>query len=87
MGRDQKGDPRLGRLPREPINRVTGPLARFLRVETAGGAILLLAVAGALALANSASAHGFLGLLNTPPGVRAGSSSSSAPFGTGSTAA
>jgi Na+:H+ antiporter, NhaA family len=68
----QKPDPRLSRLPREPIDRVTRPLARFLRIETASGAILLLAVALALALANSPWAEGFLGLWETPFGVRAG---------------
>src|SRR5215218_7281066 len=33
MGRQHDGDPRLSRLPREPIDRVTGPLARFLRLS------------------------------------------------------
>jgi NhaA family Na+:H+ antiporter len=72
MGRSQNHDPRLNRLPREPIDRVTGPLARFLRIETASGAILLLAVASALALANSGWARGFLALWETPLGVRVG---------------
>lgn len=72
MDPDQKNDPRLSRLPREPIDRVTRPLARFLRIETASGAILLLAAIVALALANSPWAHGFLGLWETPFGVRAG---------------
>ncbi|PHK93816.1 Na+/H+ antiporter NhaA [Pseudoroseomonas rhizosphaerae] len=72
MGRDQKGDPRLSRLPREPIDRVTGPLARFLRIETAGGLVLLLAVAAALALSNSPLAAGFLAAWETPIGVQLG---------------
>jgi NhaA family Na+:H+ antiporter len=72
MGRHQKDDPRLSRLPREPIDRVAGPLTRFLRIETASGAILLLAVASALVLANSGLAHGFLTSWETPLGVRAG---------------
>jgi NhaA family Na+:H+ antiporter len=72
MGRNQKDDPRLNRLPREPIDRLTRPLARFLRIEAASGAILLLAVVVALALANSAWTHGFLGLWETPFGVRVG---------------
>ena len=59
MGRQHDGDPRLSRLPREPIDRVTGPLARFLRIETAGGAVLLVCTATALALSNSSWAHGF----------------------------
>ena len=59
-------------MPREPIDQVTRPLARFLRIETACGAILLLAVAIALALANSALAHGVARLWETPVGVHAG---------------
>ncbi|MBX6387002.1 MAG: Na+/H+ antiporter NhaA [Microbispora sp.] len=72
MDRDQKDDPRLSRLPREPIDRVTGPLARFLRIETAGGLVLLLAVAAALALSNSPLADGFLTAWETPIGVQLG---------------
>ena len=72
MDRYQNNKPRLNRLPREPIDHVTRPLARFLRIETASGAILLLAVAIALALANSAWAHGVAKLWDTPVGVHAG---------------
>src|SRR5690348_13521666 len=53
MGRQDDGNPRLSRLPREPIDRVTGPLARFLRIETAGGVVLLVCTASALAFSNS----------------------------------
>lgn len=63
---------RLARLPREPIDRVTGPLARFLRIETAGAGALLLAVVLALALANLPGAHGLFALWETPLGFRAG---------------
>lgn len=52
MGPQRRDDPRLSRLPREPIDRVTRPLARFLRIETAGGAVLLMSIAVALALSN-----------------------------------
>ena len=72
MDRYQNNKPRLNRLPREPIDHVTKPLARFLRIETASGAILLLAVVVALALANSAWAHGVARLWETPVGVHAG---------------
>ena len=72
MDRYQNSNPRLDRLPREPIDHVTRPLARFLRIETASGAILLLAVAVALVLANSAWAHGVATLWETPVGVHAG---------------
>jgi NhaA family Na+:H+ antiporter len=72
MDRYQKHNSRLGGLPREPIDHVARPLARFLRIETASGAILLLAVAVALALANTAWAHGVTRLWETPIGVHAG---------------
>jgi NhaA family Na+:H+ antiporter len=45
--------PIAAKLPRPPIERLTRPLARFLRVESAGGVVLLAATAAALALANS----------------------------------
>lgn len=73
MEQDQKANPRLGRLPREPIDRFTRPLARFLRIETASGAVLLIAAIIAFALSNSAWAHGFLAFWETPIGLRAGS--------------
>lgn len=72
MDRDQKADPRLGQLPREAIDWLTGPLARFLRIETAGGAVLLVAAITAFALSNSAWAHGFLAFWETPLGMRVG---------------
>jgi NhaA family Na+:H+ antiporter len=72
MGRQHDGDPRLSRLPREPIDRVTGPLARFLRIETAGGAVLLVCTATALALSNSSWAPGFFAFWEMPVGFRLG---------------
>ncbi|MBX6741348.1 MAG: Na+/H+ antiporter NhaA [Acetobacteraceae bacterium] len=72
MRRDQKGEPHLSRLPREPIHRLTRPLARFLRIETAGGAVLLLAAAAALTFSNSPWADGFLAVWEAPIGVRLG---------------
>jgi NhaA family Na+:H+ antiporter len=72
MGRDPKTDPRLSRLPGGAIDRVTKPLARFLRIETASGAILLLAVAAALALSNWPWAQGFLAIWDAPIGVQVG---------------
>jgi len=72
MGRQHDGDPRLSRLPREPIDRVTGPLARFLRIETAGGAVLLVCTATALALSNSSWAHSFFAFWEMPVGLRLG---------------
>ncbi|MFL5336854.1 MAG: Na+/H+ antiporter NhaA, partial [Geminicoccaceae bacterium] len=72
MGRQQEDDPRLSRLPREPIDRVTEPLARFLRIETAGGAVLLLSTAVALVLSNSPWANGFLTVWEAPVGLQLG---------------
>jgi NhaA family Na+:H+ antiporter len=72
MGRDPKTDPRLSRLPGGAIDRVAKPLTRFLRIETASGAILLLAVAAALALSNSPWAQGFLAIWEAPIGVQVG---------------
>ncbi|MBR0671583.1 Na+/H+ antiporter NhaA [Neoroseomonas soli] len=73
LDQDQKADPRLGRLPREPIDRFTRPLARFLRIETVSGAVLLIAAMVAFGLSNSAWADGFLAFWDTPIGLRTGS--------------
>ena len=72
MKQDQEADSRLSRLPKVPIDRITGPFDRFLHIEIASGVILLLAVAVALALANSPWADDFLGLWETPFGMRVG---------------
>jgi len=40
-------------LPTEPIDRVIGPINRFLHIEAASGVVLLLAAGAAFALANS----------------------------------
>lgn len=60
-------------LPRETADRVTKPLARFLRIEAAAGGFLLLAVLLALVLANSPWAEAFLKFWETPIGLTAGS--------------
>jgi len=59
-------------LPEEPIDRLVGPLARFLHVEAASGIALLLFTVAALALANSPVADGFLGFWKTPLGFELG---------------
>src|SRR5688572_30580134 len=66
MGGDQNGGARLSRLPREPIDRVANPLARFLRIETASGLVLLLAAIAALVLSNSPWADGFHAIWEAP---------------------
>ena len=48
--------------PREPIDRIVTPLARFLHVEAAGGAVLLLMTVIALVLANSPLSEGYLAI-------------------------
>jgi NhaA family Na+:H+ antiporter len=58
--------PATPELPREPIDRIAGPLERFLHVESASGVVLLLATGTALVLANSPAADAFLGLWKTP---------------------
>jgi NhaA family Na+:H+ antiporter len=55
-------------LPREPIDRVVGPLARFMHIEAASGGVLVVATFAALALANSPLADGFLGIWKTQVG-------------------
>ncbi len=72
MDRNQTAKAGLGEFPREAIDRVTAPLARFLRIETAGGATLLLAAVIALVLSNSPWASGFLALWEIPLGIRVG---------------
>jgi NhaA family Na+:H+ antiporter len=64
---------RLGTLPAEPIDQITRPLARFLRIETAAGSGLLLAATAALALSNSPWGDDFLALWEMPVGLQVGS--------------
>jgi NhaA family Na+:H+ antiporter len=66
-------DGRRVELPEEPIDRLVGPLARFLHVEAASGIVLLLFTGAALALANSPLADGFLAIWKTPLGFELGS--------------
>jgi NhaA family Na+:H+ antiporter len=62
----------LGRLPRVPMDRFSKPFGRFLRIEAAAGAVLLLCTACALALSNSAWSETFLAFWETPVGLRVG---------------
>lgn len=62
-----------GRLPKEPVDRVTRPLMRFLRIEAAAGAALLFFTIFTLALSNSPWSAPFLGIWETPAGIRLGS--------------
>ncbi|HVS10606.1 MAG TPA: Na+/H+ antiporter NhaA [Planctomycetota bacterium] len=58
--------------PREPIHRITGPLERFLHVEAASGAVLLVCAAAALAIANSDWAEAYLAFWEMPLGLSLG---------------
>lgn len=60
-------------LPPEIINRLTGPFARFLKIEAAAGATLLSATIMALILANSPWAKPFLSFWELPLGFHIGS--------------
>ncbi len=64
-------------LPREPIDRITGPIGRFLHVEAASGGVLLLCTIAALLLANSGWADGFLGFWATEVSLGFGGSTTS----------
>lgn len=59
-------------LPKEPIQKLVDPLARFLHIEAASGAVLLVATSVALILANTASAEDFLGFWKTRVGFSFG---------------
>jgi len=72
MREDRPPDAQITRLPKELVDRLTKPFARFLRVEAAGGAILLLFTVAALVLSNSPWAEPFLAAWETPVGVRIG---------------
>ena len=52
---------------------LTKPLASFLRVEAAAGAILLALTVAALVLSNSPWAHQFLTFWELPVGIQIGS--------------
>jgi Na+/H+ antiporter 1 len=60
------------RLPSEFVDWLRKPIARFLRIEAAGGAVLLLFTVAALVLSNSAWAHQFLNIWETPVGFQIG---------------
>lgn len=59
-------------LPRAPVDRLVGPIARFMHVEAASGIVLVLATVAAVVLANSSMAEGFLGFWKTKVGFQIG---------------
>ncbi|MGE0826574.1 MAG: Na+/H+ antiporter NhaA [Candidatus Binatia bacterium] len=73
MNEDQQINVGSPQLPQELIDWLTKPVTRFLRIEAAAGAVLLLFTIAALVLSNSAWAHPFLAAWETPVGIQVGS--------------
>ena len=59
-------------LPSEPVDRLTGPLGKFLHIEAASGIVLLVFALTALILANSPWSESFLAFWKIPIGFSAG---------------
>jgi NhaA family Na+:H+ antiporter len=64
---------RRPRLPEQPIDRLIGPLERFMHVEAAAGIVLLACTAIALVLANSPLSATYLHFWETEVGFHLGS--------------
>ena len=60
------------RLPTELVDRLTKPFARFLGIEAAAAAVLLISTVAALFLSNSPWAHPFLNAWETRVGLQIG---------------
>jgi len=73
MAEDHGKHDRLPELPQEPVQRWVEPLTRFLHVEAAGGAILVICAATALVLANSPWSEEYLAFWKTPMSFAIGS--------------
>jgi len=72
MNTDKKETPEATRLPKEFVDRLTRPFVRFLHIESAGGAILLLFTVLALVLSNSPWADAFEHAWEIQVGLRVG---------------
>ena len=73
MNSDQHADLESTQLPKEIIDRISNPFVRFLHIESAAGAILLLFTIAALALSNSPWASLFEHAWETRVGIHLGS--------------
>jgi len=73
MSEARDADTETTQLPPALVNRLAQPFAWFLRIEAAGGAILLLFTAAALGLSNSPWAAIFEHIWKTPIGLQLGS--------------
>ena len=70
---DQQANPETTRLPKEFVDRLTNPFVRFLHIESASGAILLLFTLFALVLSNSPWADLYEHVWETQAGLQLGS--------------
>ncbi|TBW48717.1 Na+/H+ antiporter NhaA [Marinobacter halodurans] len=73
MNADKKTNQEATRLPKEFIDRLTAPFVRFLHIESASGAILLLFTVAALVLSNSPWADSFEHAWEIHIGIQLGS--------------
>jgi len=60
------------RIPKQPIDRLVGPIVRFLHVEAASGAVLMACTVFALAAANSTRSESYVHFWNTAVGFTFG---------------
>lgn len=72
MSENRQTHTELSQLPKEFVDRLTKPFARFFRIEAAGGTVLLLFAVAALILSNSPWAHHFLEFWEAPVGIQFG---------------
>jgi NhaA family Na+:H+ antiporter len=72
MKDEQRSNVESTRLPTELLDRLTKPFTRFLAIEAATGAVLLLFTVAALVLSNSPWAHSFLNVWETQIGFQVG---------------
>lgn len=73
MSEDQQASAVTVQLPKALVDRLTRPFAWFLRIQAAGGAVLLLFTIAALLLSNSPWALIFEHIWEAPIGLRLGS--------------
>jgi len=73
MSEDPQPGTEIARLPKELVDRLTKPFGRFLRIEAAGAAVLLLFTVAALVLSNSPWADFFEHAWETSVGLQLGS--------------
>jgi NhaA family Na+:H+ antiporter len=71
--RHSHADTAIARLPKEFVDRLTKPFARFLSIEATGGAVLLLFTVTALVLSNSPWTHLYENVWETSVGLQLGS--------------